>query len=148
MFFPDFDTDLKEHLLTYLEAPEKYDLRSATRIEADIDDWTVTDVYGTADAVAGSFADNKAALLDSVRSTQVGDAGQAYATGFSDVSAGVLSKAAETSRFSPDTIEFMRDLKAREDGTNMDKARVTVEELGEAPPEEVEDSQDDEETPD
>ena len=147
VFFPDFETDLKEHLLKYLEAPEKSDLRSASRITTDIDDWTVTDVYGTAD-IGGSFASNKAALIDAVRGSQFNEEGAAYATGFSNVSGGVLAKAPSSNRFSPDTLEFMRGLKAKEDATNMDKARVTVEELGEAPPEGGEGKTDDEETPD
>lgn len=63
-YFPDFDTDLSQHLLTYLEGNERDRLRVAIALDPSISDWTVTDLGGTRHEVGGSFAYNHAALLD------------------------------------------------------------------------------------
>jgi hypothetical protein len=63
-FFPEFDSDLAEHLLTYLEGNERERLLVATTLDPSISDWTVTDLGGTRHEVGGSFAYNHAALLD------------------------------------------------------------------------------------
>ena len=73
VFFPDFNTDLSNHLLTYVEEPERSELRSASVLKPDINDWTVTDLGGTNRDLGAVFADNNAALLDSVKSTNTVD---------------------------------------------------------------------------
>ena len=67
-YFPDFATNLSEHLLGYLEGEVRDELQAATAVKPDIDDWTVTDLGGTFPQVGGSLAHNHAALLDSFRS--------------------------------------------------------------------------------
>jgi hypothetical protein len=136
VWFGDLKTDLKPHLLQYIQGQEKYKLQSASSIRPDIDDWTVTDLYGTSEAIGGSFATSSAAMLDSVQGQQVmaGD-GTTLATGFSVASSNLMEKSPRLSRFSPETLEFMQEIKLRQDEANVDKATVTVEEMGEVPTE-------------
>jgi len=65
-WFPNFDADLSAHLLEYLEGDERAALQVATRLKADINDWTVTDLGGSAREIGGSLAMSGAALLGAV----------------------------------------------------------------------------------
>ena len=66
-YFPDFQTDLEEHLLQYLEGDERQALKAVDRVKPDIVDWTVTDLVGTQKRIGGSLATNDAAMLDAYR---------------------------------------------------------------------------------
>lgn len=142
-YFPDFDTDLRNHLMTFIEGPERTALQSATRLDPDIDDWTITDLYGTMDSVGGSFANSKAAMIDSVTTQQRGGEGSgnrpAFADGgegnmvsgsFSMASSSVMAKTPPGMRFSPEVLIYLQDIKAKQEA-NRD-GTVTVEELGES----------------
>ncbi|KAA9130169.1 DUF547 domain-containing protein [Marinihelvus fidelis] len=143
-YFPDFDADLKQHLLRFIEGPERTALQSATRLDPDIDDWTITDLYGTMKSKGGSFATSKAAMLDSVTTQQPGNegggGGPAFAqnegnmmsASYSMATASVLEKTPPGMRFSPDVMAHLQDIKTKEEATFLDKeGTVTVEELGE-----------------
>lgn len=78
-YFPDFDADLTAHISQYLEGPELAALRTATRIEANINDWTVTDLGGTRRVIGGSLANSSAALMGSVNSSAPASVGSATA---------------------------------------------------------------------
>jgi hypothetical protein len=133
-YFADFEADLRAHLLTYLEGPERSALQAANRIAADINDWTITDLYGSYDRIGGSFADNNAALLDSWQSLSVDDKGQTFSSNFSAPSGQAQARAPELSRFSPQLREHLVEIKIREQRANQQKqGLVTVEEMGEAP---------------
>ena len=112
-FFPDFEKDLTAHLLTYLEGEQLGELQNATEIDADIDDWTTTSLFGSNRSVTGSFANSSAALGGAVGG----------ATG-----ANLTGKAATAGRYSPDVLARLNELNkkraAEQDGT------VTVEEMG------------------
>ncbi len=125
-YFPDFDTDLTAHLLTYLEGDEHDDLQKATRIDADIEDWTITDLYGTTRNLGGSLANNSAALDGAVAGNS---------------SASLTSKSMSTSRYTPEMIQHLNELnqKRAENKTGT----VTIEELGQAPEEPATVDQDD-----
>ena len=69
-WFPDFEADLTEHLMDFIQGPERDGLQSAVGIEPDIDDWTVTDLGGNQHRIAGSLANNQAAMLDAYRSNR------------------------------------------------------------------------------
>lgn len=116
-YFPDFDKDLTEHLLTYLEGDERVDLQKANRIEPDIEDWTITDLYGTTRNLGGSLATNAAALDGAVVGNNSANVGSRYAT----------------ARYTPEMIQHLNELAekraAQRSGT------VTVEEMGQAPEE-------------
>jgi hypothetical protein len=81
-YFPNWDTDLKEHLMRYIEGAQKQQLAQADRLDPDINDWTITDVYSTEQQITGSFAHNRAAMLGSVTSQQPSDGGGLTPTGF------------------------------------------------------------------
>jgi len=66
-YFPRFGSDLSAHLLGYLEGPERDELQAVSKLNPNIDDWTVTDLGGTIPEIGGSFANNSAALLDSFK---------------------------------------------------------------------------------
>ena len=66
-YFPDFESDLSQHLLKYLEGDVRVHLQTANTFNPDINDWTVTDLGGTRHEVGGSLANNNAALLDAYR---------------------------------------------------------------------------------
>ena len=132
-YFPDFQADLKKHLLGHLEGREKGELKEASTIKPDISDWTVTDLYGSYPQIGGSMAENNAALLDATSTMTTSDgsgntAGPAYSNSFR-----VLAKSSTRSYVSPELTVYLRDLKLKQDASNLDKATVTVEELGEVP---------------
>jgi len=130
-FFPNFKTDLKKHLLAFLEDPENSELQAARNIKPDIDDWTVTDVYGTYRQIGGSVADNSAALIGAVRSTSLVDS-QPVAS-ISTIHSGAISGKAEAlSRFSPDLVVRLKELNLKRQDNANQNATVTVEELGTA----------------
>jgi hypothetical protein len=144
-YFPDFDRDLKQHLLAYMENPERRSLLTAETFKPDINDWTIADVYGTAREIGGSFATNKAALHDSVVSLQPDGQGGTTPTNFSVASSSYVAKAPPQMKFSPEVLAHLSSIKAKEEAANLVKeGRVTIEELGVAPPEEQSKPEDDE----
>lgn len=151
-FFPDFEADLTRHLLTYVEGREKRDLEEASAIKANIDDWTVTDVYGTLAQAGGSFATNTAALLDSVQSSFPAQEGQSGPTpgNLSSPSSGLQTFAeVPVGRFNPEVLAYLNAIKDRQEAANIAKGgTVTVEELGEVKDEEDKAKDADEENPD
>ncbi len=62
-YFPNYHADLTAHLSQYLEGDELAALETATTLNADIDDWTVTDLGGSRREVGGSLASNSAAMM-------------------------------------------------------------------------------------
>ncbi len=132
-FFPDFDEDLTAHLLAYIEGEEKSDLLSARDIRPDIDDWTVTDLGGTYRDMGASFADNNAALLDSVKSTVPADGGGTVGAMAGAGSAALAASGQPLQRFDPELMTQLNILNKKRENTNMQNATVTMEELGEAP---------------
>ena len=129
-FFPN-DEALRKHLMRYLQSPELEELQAASAIKANIEDWTITDLFGSARDPGGSLASNKAALLDSVVNIQPGDrAGVFVNTNFSSASSSVISKAPRDSRFSPDLLIRMQEVNTRRELANQGTGTVTVEELG------------------
>ena len=114
-FFGDFEADLKEHLLTYLEGEEKSELRTAKTIRTDISDWTVTDLYGSSRDLAGSFGTNNAALVGAV-----GGGNPSRYT----------AKAGAVSRYSPAVVEHLNELNRKREEEKTGK--VTIEEMGQA----------------
>ncbi len=115
LFFTDFQSDLTEHLLAYLEGEERVELQGATKIKADINDWTVTDLYGSKRNLGGSMASSNAALVGAVSG---GNSSQ------------LSSTAAASSRYSPEVLAHLNELnKKREEEKT---GTVTIEELGQA----------------
>jgi len=135
MYFDDFQADLRAHLLTYLQQPEYGALERASEIDADINDWTITDLYGSFDKIGGSFADNNAAMLDAVQNvTPDPFGGGVFSSNMSVAGSSYYARQPELSRFSPQLAEYLVEVQARQEATARSKlGTVTVEEMGQAP---------------
>ena len=72
-YFPDFNPDLYAHLLKYLEGDVRKKFKSEKTLRPVIDDWTVTDLFGTFPVVRTAAARNPAAFLGALVSTAPGD---------------------------------------------------------------------------
>jgi|GEM_PF-3445792 len=59
-FFPDFQSDLRQHLAKYLRADDHADLATAETLRANVTDFNVTDIYGT---VGGKDLKQKVVIL-------------------------------------------------------------------------------------
>jgi hypothetical protein len=64
-YFDDLDSHLRSHLLRYIEGPQKQALLDGKRLIADLEDWTITDDFGSSPRISGSFARNPAAVIGS-----------------------------------------------------------------------------------
>jgi hypothetical protein len=132
-YFPNFQEDLKKHLLVFLKGSERRKLEYAKTIKPDIDAWTVTDLYGSYPQIGGSFAQNSAALLNATITTSSGNEHGANIGASSANSNRISSMASTTNYVSPELLIQLQELKAMQDANNLDKATVTIEELGEVP---------------
>ncbi|MBT8071802.1 MAG: DUF547 domain-containing protein [Gammaproteobacteria bacterium] len=136
-FFPNFNADLSKHLLVFLEEPERGELQRASKLKADINDWTVTDLGGTNRNLGGAFADNNAALLDSVKGTTPADGGGTLGAAVGYGSSTLASKGKPMSRFDPELLTQLQELNVKRKRTNVENATVTMEELGQVGTEET-----------
>jgi hypothetical protein len=132
-FFPDFQEDLSKHILVYVEGDERQELQSASTLKPDIDDWTITDLGGTDRNFGAGFANNNAALLDSVKSTVPADGGGVTAAAAGYGAAAMIQKTQPVSRYSPELLVQLQAINAKREATNLQNATVTIEELGEVP---------------
>lgn len=123
VYFDDSESNLSDHLLRYLEGAERGELQAAKSVKPDINDWAVTDLFGTHDELGGSMANNSAALMGSVR-------GNASSSGSSGM---LVAKSPAMNRYSVEMLENLNQLKAKQDAANQEKATVTVEEMGQVP---------------
>lgn len=115
VFFPDFDADLTEHLLTYLEGKEVDELKAASKIKTDIDDWTITDLYGSSRDLGGTLANNSAALDGAVSGGN---------------SSRLTAKSAVTSKYSPAVLKQLNEINRKKAAQKT--GSVTIEEMGQA----------------
>jgi hypothetical protein len=138
VFFPNFNADLSKHLLVFLEEPERSELQRASKLKADITDWTVTDLGGSHRNLGGAFADNNAALLDSVKGTTPADGGGTLGAAVGYGSSTLASKGKPMSRFDPELLTQLQELNVKRERTNVENATVTMEELGQVDPEKAE----------
>lgn len=100
-YFPDFDLDLSQHLLKYLEGDVRVHLQTANTFEPNINDWTVTDLGGTRHEVGGSLANSNAALLDAYRGNRRNIDGSVRAASLE------VNRKKKESEEDPDSIEDM-----------------------------------------
>ena len=138
-YFPDFNSDLSEHLLTYLDGEERARLQAATKIKTNITDWTVTDVGGTHQRIGGSFAHNRAALMDSVRSTVPADGGGVTGAAVGAGSSSMVAKGQRLSRIDPGLLDLLNEINTKRMAEIERNATVTIEEFEEEPTEEPSD---------
>ena len=115
VFFDDSSSDLTNHLLRYLDWEEHDDLEAATEIKPDINDWTITDLYGSHRDVGAHFANSSAALVGSTNNSQT--------PSFS-------RKADAGSRYSPTVLSHLDEINRNREESDTQISVVTVEELG------------------
>ncbi len=120
VFFPDFNADLTEHLLTYLEGEELDQLKAASKIKTDINDWTVTDLYGSSRDLGGALANNSAALDGAVSGGN---------------SSRLTTKSAVLSKYSPAVLQHLNAINQKK--ADHKTGTVTIEDMGQAPDETV-----------
>ncbi|WP_404340465.1 DUF547 domain-containing protein [Pseudoalteromonas mariniglutinosa] len=136
--FDNFETDLHEHLADYAEPPINYDVKNAKRFKVDIENWDITDIYGTSRQFGAANSTNPAAMLNAAVSNAdgqavgaIGSTSQGEGSGLGAVNLGFISNSiAERSidfgRFSPEMIEKIKTLKMKK----MDNSgRVEIQDL-------------------
>jgi hypothetical protein len=136
VYFPDFNSDLTAHLKVYLEGRELTDLQSATKLKANINDWTVTDLGGSKRDLSATSSSNSAALLSSVKATTQGVSGAPSAapagTGFAGTGTSDLATK-DRSRIDQGLLRKLQAISAEREQENNQNATVTIEELGQVP---------------
>lgn len=70
-FFPNFEKDIKEHLLKHIEGSYRLYLTGASTIKATIENWHINDIYGTLRNYGGGNNANGAALLGAVNNSHL-----------------------------------------------------------------------------
>lgn len=120
--FPNFKEDLSKQLLYYATGPIRYAIEDASSIKTDIENWSITDLYGTSRTYGGGVNNNSAAMLNAVVAPGGAPAGTGVANPglFSDF---LSDKVLLYGRFSPDQIELIRKLN---DQQLEQKGHVTV----------------------
>ena len=122
-YFPEFNKDLSEHLSRYFDGKRSGLAGSNIELKPVIDDWTVTDLWGTFPKSYFSGIGNTIALMQSSESDL------AYFG-----SPAVLAQAAGgLSVFRPDLYDYLLMINEKREDTNKTNAKVGMEELGEAP---------------
>lgn len=149
-YFPDFNADLSNHLMVYLVGKERGALEGASKIKVDINDWNVTDLGGSQQRIGGSFADSKAALMDSVKGTTPMDGGgvMGAADGYASTSMAAGGTQRSLSRIDPALLQVLLDINEQREAENQRSATVAIEDLEDdevAPPaDETTDTEEDE----
>lgn len=123
------DAELRAHLMEFIEGRHRSGLQTASTIRTDINDWTITDLYGSFQQVGGSLADNRAALMGAVQNTSITDDGGTITTSMSADSAAMLAKTKTLDRFPPDLMVRLQELKAKRDEANEQGATVIIEDF-------------------
>ncbi|MBL4940739.1 MAG: DUF547 domain-containing protein [Colwellia sp.] len=127
--FPNFKEDLRKQLLYYANGAIRYAIEDASSIRTNIEDWTITDVYGTSRKYGGGANNNAAAMLGSVSSGGASlGLGEGAGGGFAAANMGLISESYSNKtllfgRFSPEQIELIRKLN---DKQLKQKGTVTV----------------------
>ncbi len=137
-YFPEFRSDLTEHLMEHLQENEAAALQAAGNLKADIDDWDVTDVGGTHQRIGGSFATSRAALMDSVKSTVPMDGGGVMGAAVGAGSSSMVAKGRHLSRIEPELLAILHEINEKRLTENQRNATVTIDELENSPAEPVE----------
>ncbi|MDH5620658.1 MAG: DUF547 domain-containing protein [Gammaproteobacteria bacterium] len=136
-YFPNFKEDLSAHLMTFIEGYERIELERASSIKPDIYDWTVTDLGGTHQQIGGSFADSRAALLDSYQSTtpDPNNPGKLLAATVGAGSSSAAAKGKTLARFDQELLVKLHKIDDARRLENERNASVTIEDVEDSPAE-------------
>lgn len=135
-YFPDFNKDLASHLLKYLEGKTRKKFKSERTLIPVINDWTVTDLFGTFPDVRISAATNPAAFLGALVSTVPGDpslGGGMMGASIGGGTAAYMSKITGLRKISPLAYKRLIKINKKWVATNRKNGIVTMEELGDFP---------------
>ena len=113
-YFPDFTEDLTAHLLKYIEGSQLDQLQAASTLNPSIDDWTITDLFGTYPEVRNGIATNPAALLGDIVTAN---------------SASMAMNAARPPKHSHAALKHLIILNTKWTEANRKRTSVTVEDL-------------------
>ncbi|MDH5241688.1 MAG: DUF547 domain-containing protein [Gammaproteobacteria bacterium] len=136
-YFPNFKEDLSAHLMTFIEGYERIELERASSIKPDIYDWTVTDLGGTHQQIGGSFADSRAALLDSYQSKtpDPNNPGKLLAATVGAGSSSAAAKGKTLARFDQELLVKLHKIDDARRLENERNASVTIEDVEDSPAE-------------
>ncbi len=126
-YFPDFKADLSAHLKEYLSMTDQNALDNAKKLVAKIDDWTVTDIYGSTQNFGGSVANNNAAFLGAFSRID-GPPETREDSNIELLSDALQRRSVNYGRFSPELIVRLKELKQRNERHS---GTVTVKDLEE-----------------
>ena len=121
-YFPDFNADLKVHLSEYIEGNgrKRNLVKANTTLKPVLNDWTVTDLWGSFPVVRNSIASNPAAMMDAIITN---GSFASYLGRVSQLHPGYRSE----------MLQYVLLLNMKRVKTNEKNATVTMEELGEHP---------------
>ena len=137
-YFPEFRSDLTEHLMVHLKGSQRAALQAASNLKADIDDWDVTDVGGTHQRIGGSFATSRAGLMDAVKGTTPMDGGGTMGAAVGAGSSSMVAKGRRLSRIEPELLAILHELNEKRLAENQRNASVGIEDLEDSAAEPVE----------
>jgi hypothetical protein len=123
VYFPDFNTDLSAHLLKYIEGDGRGMAKSKATLKPVINDWTITDFWGTFPEDRFSGVGSPAGLMGALTGDFVGPGTRM-----------MLAKAVGgLTNYSPEVFQYLLVLNMKRVRTNEKNSTVTMEELGEFP---------------
>ncbi|WP_217874453.1 DUF547 domain-containing protein [Pseudoalteromonas shioyasakiensis] len=114
--FTDFETELREHLEDYAEGQMKSDVKYAKRFKIDIEDWNITDLFGTERSFGASASTNPAAMLNAVVSNSDipvsadGSSSGMGAVNVNFINDSIMMRTMDFGRFSPEMLEKIKKL--------------------------------------
>ncbi|MEL0603193.1 DUF547 domain-containing protein [Pseudoalteromonas undina] len=117
--FENFETDLHYHLEKYVDTAMRYDVKNTKSIRFKIEDWSITDIFGSERVIGGASATNNAAMLNAVVSNSTypkgadGSGSGVGAVNLNFISDSITNKTMDFGRFSADQIEKLKALKLK-----------------------------------
>ncbi|KPM75338.1 DUF547 domain-containing protein [Pseudoalteromonas sp. UCD-33C] len=114
--FTDFETELREHLEDYAEGQMKSDVKYAKRFKIDIENWNITDLFGTERSFGASASTNPAAMLNAVVSNSDipvsadGSSSGMGAVNVNFINDSIMMRTMDFGRFSPEMLEKIKKL--------------------------------------
>ncbi len=123
MYFPDFKKDLTMHLSEFLPSVEKEQLEQAKRLTASIEDWSITDVYGTSRNYGGGASTNEAALLGAFTQAKA-PLGSEQVANLDLMGQTLAARSISYGRFSAEQIQRLKELRHNHE-TNSGTVKLT-----------------------
>lgn len=123
IYFPDFKNDLAQHLREFLPSSEQQQLAQAKRLTASIEDWTVTDIYGSSRNYGGGASTNEAALLGAFTQAEA-PAGSEQVANLDLMGQTLAARSVSYGRFSAEQIQRLKELRHNHE-TNVGTVKMT-----------------------